>query len=411
MEIKKHYKLYKDGKRWVTATIATVAASTALLMGGVVHADQGTTNTQTLTNGVSNQLPTANGQAESKAVVPTGNNLANTSSQNYNHQDNGSYGNLDSANFNNNELQVSGWQATNQAVNKNYRFVIAYDYTTNAELGRTQVTGVARPDVKNVHNVYNAGDSGFNTSIKVNFDKMQSYQDAIRIISRYSGQSDGNSDYVDWESQPIVFNDSNQGYLDNFAVNNGQLHVSGWNATNQAIQKGYHYIILFDQTTGKEVTRQLVKARQDRPDVAKVHPEIVNANKSGFDVNFAMNSLNVYHRYQIISRYSTGANGEGQNTDLWFAAKSFAPVNQSNQGHLDEINFSNGSLAATGWHATDFSNIEGNHFLILYDQTANKQVSVVKATSVIRQDVARAYPTVKSAANAGFTGAFSADGL
>lgn len=411
MEIKKHYKLYKDGKRWVTATIATVAASTALLMGGVVHADQGTTNTQTLTNGVSNQLPTANGQAESKAVVPTGNNLANTSSQNYNHQDNGSYGNLDSANFNNNELQVSGWQATNQAVNKNYRFVIAYDYTTNAELGRTQVTGVARPDVKNVHNVYNAGDSGFNTSIKVNFDKMQSYQDAIRIISRYSGQSDGNSDYVDWESQPTIFNDSNQGYLDNFAVNNGQLHVSGWNATNQAIQKGYHYIILFDQTTGKEVTRQLVKARQDRPDVAKVHPEIVNANKSGFDVNFAMNSLNVYHRYQIISRYSTGANGEGQNTDLWFAAKSFAPVNQSNQGHLDEINFSNGSLAATGWHATDFSNIEGNHFLILYDQTANKQVSVVKATSVIRQDVARAYPTVKSAANAGFTGAFSADGL
>lgn len=82
MEIKKHYKLYKDGKRWVTATIATVAASTALLMGGVVHADQGTTNTQTLTNGVSNQLPTANGQAESKAVVPTGNNLGNTPSQN-----------------------------------------------------------------------------------------------------------------------------------------------------------------------------------------------------------------------------------------------------------------------------------------------------------------------------------------
>lgn len=67
MEIKKHYKLYKDGKQWVTATIAMVAASTALLMGGVVHADQGTTNTQTLTNGVSNQLPTANGQAKSKA--------------------------------------------------------------------------------------------------------------------------------------------------------------------------------------------------------------------------------------------------------------------------------------------------------------------------------------------------------
>lgn len=289
MEIKKHYKLYKDGKQWVTAAVATVAASTALLMGGVVHADQETTNTQPQT-GTTNQLATISNQAQSKTVTLTNDSTNNTSTQDYDHQDNGSYGNLDSANFNNNELQVSGWQATNQAANKNYRYVIAFDATTNTELGRTQVNSVARPDVKNVHNVYNAGESGFNASIKVNYDKMQSYRDAIRIISRYSGQPDGNSDYVDWESQPIVFNDSNQGYLDDFTVNNGQLHVSGWNATNQAIQKGYHYIILFDQTTGREVTRQLVKTGQDRPDVAKVHPEIVNANKSGFDVNFAVST-------------------------------------------------------------------------------------------------------------------------
>lgn len=57
MEIKKHYKLYKDGKQWVTAAVATVAASTALLMGGVVHADQETTNTQPQT-GTTNQLAT-----------------------------------------------------------------------------------------------------------------------------------------------------------------------------------------------------------------------------------------------------------------------------------------------------------------------------------------------------------------
>jgi hypothetical protein len=410
MEIKKHYKLYKDGKQWVTAAVATVAVSTALLMGGVVHADQETTNTQPQAD-TTNQLAATSNQVQAKTATLTNDSTNNTSTQDYDHQDNGSYGNLDSANFNNNELQVSGWQATNQAVNKNYRYVIAFDATTNTELGRTQVTNVARPDVKNVHNVYNAGESGFNASIKVNYDKMQSYRDAIRIISRYSGQPDGNSDYVDWESQPIVFNDSNQGYLDDFTVNNGQLHVSGWNATNQAIQKDYHYIILFDQTTGHEVTRQSVKTGQDRPDVAKVHPEIVNANKSGFDVNFATTNLNINHRYQIISRYSTGANGEGQNADLWFAAKSFTPVNQSNQGYLDGINFSNGSLAVSGWHATDFSNVEGNHFLILYDETANKQVSVAKATSVTRPDVAKAYPTVKSALNAGFTGAFAADGL
>ena len=40
MEIKKHFKLYKSGKQWVTAAVATVAVSTALLYGGVAHADQ-----------------------------------------------------------------------------------------------------------------------------------------------------------------------------------------------------------------------------------------------------------------------------------------------------------------------------------------------------------------------------------
>ncbi|MDW5473071.1 KxYKxGKxW signal peptide domain-containing protein [Limosilactobacillus reuteri] len=33
MEIKKHFKLYKSGKQWVTAAVATVAVSTALLYG------------------------------------------------------------------------------------------------------------------------------------------------------------------------------------------------------------------------------------------------------------------------------------------------------------------------------------------------------------------------------------------
>ena len=53
MEIKKHFKLYKSGKQWVTAAVATVAVSTALLYGGVAHADQqvqsSTTQEQTST--------------------------------------------------------------------------------------------------------------------------------------------------------------------------------------------------------------------------------------------------------------------------------------------------------------------------------------------------------------------------
>ena len=410
MEIKKHYKMYKDGKQWVSAIVATAAFATALLMAGTAHADQ-QANTGKPQPAVTGTVDNVTAQGQLGIAPAATNNQKEVASQDYNHQDNGSYGNLDSASFNNNELQVSGWHATNQAENKDYHFVIAYDSTTNTELGRTTVSAVSRPDVKNVHNVYNADQSGFNASIKVNFNKMQSYRDAIRIISRYSGQADGNSDYVDWESQPIVFDDSNRGSLDQSVVTNGQLQVAGWHATNQAIQKPYHYVILFDQTAGKEVARQLVRDGQQRPDVAKVYPGIVNAGNAGFANAFNVNNFNYDHRYQVISRYSNSANGEGQNVDLWFKAFSIAPANQSNQGHLDGVNFSNGSLFVTGWHATDLSTLEGNHFLILYDQTTHQQVGVVKATKVQRADVAKAFPTVASALNSGFEGSFSADGL
>lgn len=39
MEQKKHFKLYKSGKQWITAAIATVAISTGIILGGVAQAD------------------------------------------------------------------------------------------------------------------------------------------------------------------------------------------------------------------------------------------------------------------------------------------------------------------------------------------------------------------------------------
>lgn len=414
MDIKKHYKLYKDGKQWVTAAVATVAVSTALLMGGVAHADNQSVNSTANATPVEQTIDQT--QATTQTAQAANQNQTSgtvTTNQDYNHQDNGNYGNLDSATFNNNKLQVSGWSATNQALNKNYRYVIAYDQTAGTELGRAQVTNVARPDVKNAHNVYNAGNSGFNTAIDLNFSEMTNAQDNIFIISRYSDAANGEGNYVDWRSaSPITFDKSNQAVLDNFTVNNGQLHVSGWNATNEAINKDYHYIILYDQTTGREIARQQVKDGQSRPDVAKVYPGIVNANNSGFATAFNVGNLNYNDRYQIISRYSDAANGESKNNvDHWFAPQSIAPANESNQGHLDGLNFSNCQLTVNGWHATDLSELQNNHFLILYDQTANRQAGVVKATAVKRDDVAKAYPAVKTAANSGFKGSFAANDL
>ncbi|MGF7102320.1 KxYKxGKxW signal peptide domain-containing protein, partial [Limosilactobacillus caviae] len=142
MEIKKHFKLYKSGKQWVTAAVATVALSTGMILGGVAHADtaaaadtqpavtQPANDSQTKTSQDNNQE-----QTTPKNVVPdlsqqtlkAANTTAlpvNTRSvdekapqqdQNYDHNDKGSYGAFDSVAVNNNQLHVTGWQATNQA--------------------------------------------------------------------------------------------------------------------------------------------------------------------------------------------------------------------------------------------------------------------------------------------------------
>lgn len=181
--------------------------------------------------------------------------------------------------MNNNQLHVTGWQATNQAVaygNQN-RFLIVIghnDKGEQAELGRTKLnnqTIVQRPDVKNVHNVYNAEDSGFDAKIQLDTNKLNTYRNAIQIVSRYSGSADGNSQFVDYVSAPVIFDRQNYAWLDEMGVVNNQLHVTGWNATNKALGKDNHYIILFDRTLGHEITRKKVN-NISRIDVAEAYP-------------------------------------------------------------------------------------------------------------------------------------------
>ena len=147
MEIKKHFKLYKSGKQWMTAAVATVAVSTALLYGGVARADQqvqsSTTQDQTsavnvdtaktvISTDQSTQTTNKNQAAlndktgdQSKnngtsgtvndhtpAPVSTFASINNDErNQSYNKQDKGNYGNIDTAYFSNNQLHVSGWNA------------------------------------------------------------------------------------------------------------------------------------------------------------------------------------------------------------------------------------------------------------------------------------------------------------
>ena len=396
MEIKKHYKLYKDGKNWCAMALAVAAVSAGLVLGNTnVKAD----------------TPTDNVPVVKTTNPTTGDANAELASQEKAAQakDNGNYGYLDAAQVvSNNDLHVSGWQATNQAAGKDNRYLVAYDSTTNTELGRTSVTeNVARPDVAKAYpDVVNAKDSGYQATMNnLDWSKVKSVDDQIHIVSRYSDAANGEGNHVDNWSQPINLDKGNYAYLDNFGVKDNQLQVSGWNATNKALGKANHYVILYDRTAGHEITRVKVEPTV-RPDVAKAYSQVINAKDSGFNTAFSLAGIDLNHELQIISRYSDAANGEGNYVSYWYAPQKFAPANTSNQGNLDSFNLSNGQLIVSGWHATDYSQVENNHYLILFDNTNKTQVKSIKVTNVARPDVAKAYPTVATAGQSGFNANF-----
>ncbi|MGM9883585.1 MAG: M23 family metallopeptidase [Limosilactobacillus reuteri] len=384
--------------------------------------DDDVANTSDTTNNagvaVSSNNTVARNAAATATVAPnnstttTANNTTTTTTPqvNYNVNDKGNYANLDSVKVNDNgQVQLNGWNATNGAQNKPYHYIIAYDNTTKSEITRTQVTNpVIRQDVQQAHNVYGAAQSGFNVTLDLGADTLAN-ADSISFISRYSSDAAGNSNYTDFWYAPITFDKENHGWIDSVTVKDNQLQVSGWNATNQAANKPVHTIMVYDRTTKQVVASQVVE-NLDRPDVANAYPEVINADKSGFFASFDLSQLNLSHQLQIISRYSSNTRSASTNTDYYFTP--ITNGNNTNQGSLDSFDLSDGNqLKVSGWHADDISKLESNHFLILYDNTAAKQVAVIKATQANRPDVAAAYKSVDIAGQSGFTGTFNLSGL
>ena len=322
----------------------------------------------------------------------------------WNTNDNGNYAWLDGVNTTNNgQLTVTGWHATNASQGRIYHYIIVLDQN-NHEIARKLVTSVSRPDVQKAHNVYNATNSGFSTSLDLG--NALANTDSVRIISRYSSAADGNSGYVDYWFAPVSIDQNNYACLDNVSVINGKLQFAGWNATNRSANRKYHYIILIDHSNGnREIARQFVTTDNNRADVANVYPNIDGAATSGFKVGFDLSKLDLNHQLQIISRYTDDPAGNGNYVDYWFS-----PVtgNYSNQGYLDNFVINNsGQVIASGWHANDVTKFEQNHFIILYYTTSNRQVTFIKTTNITRNDVAKAYPSIRTAANSGFKVSFN----
>lgn len=323
-----------------------------------------------------------------------------------NPQDHGNYACLDREQVDaNGNLNVAGWHATNASQGCQYHYLIAYDATNHREISRQNVTNqvVSRPDVAKVHQVYGAANSGFKTTFKLG-NQIASL-DQVQIISRYANDVAGNGNPVDYWFAPITINRSNYAHLDKVAVADNHLVISGWHATNLAVNKPHHYIIVLDRSNNREVGRYLIKEPVPRPDVTKALSGVVGVAKAGFVARFPLANISFNHQLQILSRYSASADGNRDYVDYWF--KPITMGNETNRGNLDRFNLSNGkTLSIAGWHANDLAKFERNHFLILYDQTAKRQVDVIKAKSVDRPDVGKAFPNIKQADHSGFNGRF-----
>lgn len=414
MEAKKRFKLYKSGKLWCVSamTFAAVAMGTAFNTTNA-HADSNVNNasaaavqTQTVNTKSAatkfNAAVDAQAQSSSAAVnneVPVDTTTANNVYANDGHLDSYSVSQNDQGQT---QLHVSGWQATGQSNNERYRWIVVYDQTAHNEVTRQKAEPQTRPDVQRAYpNTANSLNSGYDLSITIPTNVLSH---TLNIVSRYSSDPvHGEGQHTDYWSAPITFDDGNHAWMDSLTGKGGEVTVSGWHAANAAAGMKYHYVIAFDQTEGHEIARQLVATSDEtRDDVAKAYPQVANADHSGFKASFTLNSQFANHNIQFISRWTNDPAGNGSHTvDYWFN-----PIVKQNNGYMDSFNLSKGSLTVAGWHANDASIFEPNHFLIVYDNTAHRQVASAQVDTIASPDVAKVYPDTKTADQARFNYTF-----
>ena len=324
---------------------------------------------------------------------------------------------LDNFSIKNGKLNVRGWNDNDLSIKESNHYIILWDATKHSEIARKKVDVVDSPDVANSYagNIYGSNKCRF----EVNFDLTPAMLngDKIEIISRYSDDAvhgEGNrSDY--WFSNNLKSFSDNQGWLDNFDIQNGKLHVRGWQAADASLAEPYHYIIVYDATKGCEIERRLVNTT-DSKDVANAHPDIANAGKSRFDVDFDLTPAMVNgDQIEIISRYSDSKDGEGNRTDYWFSNKKQAF--NHNAAWMDDFNVQNNpidssavanedgemNIVATGWHADDQSVQYPHHYVILYDDTLGYEVARKEVPTFTSPDVEKAHSNIANAGDSRFT--------
>lgn len=309
--------------------------------------------------------------------------------------DQGNHAYLDTATIVGGKLHVAGWHATSSKFNHNHHYILVLD-SNGHEIDRQEVENESRTDVgKTYYGTYDANNSGWSAD----FDLTPAITSGpIQIISRYTSSNDGNNDYIDYWFAPITFN-HNFYQITSVDAKDRQLIINGYHAADVSYSQPNHFLILFDNTIGRQVASVKTVNSTTSDNASKVNA--YNAKNAGFTAALPLQfNLNSSHQYSLVLRYSADPHDNGNNaahTDTWLT------LSRANQGYLDGIDQSNGNLVVSGWNANDFSIIAPYHFIIIYDNTAHQQVTSQLVTNgVKRTDVAKANPSIVTAANSGF---------
>lgn len=303
-------------------------------------------------------------------------------------------------------ISVNGWFASDDSVGKNDKYLILYDKTTGLQVSQTAITELKRTDIKQVYSgIYDSDNSGFSGILDLNGANIT---DQLALVVRYSNSSKGNGDqgtYIDYWLDLPVYRDGNFANLDNFSFNGeSTINISGWHATNESIGKNNHFIILYDETSGKQVY-QIDASSVKRTDVANTYSNIINASSSGFEAQIAFNPNWIGHKLVVVDRYSTSSEGNGNNgnyVDYWFDSKTF----ESSAYHIDDFSKNNleyTSIHLSGWFTSNEAIGKDYATVIALDADSGKEITRQNIDLYQRQDVKNANPDYYNSSNSGFT--------
>lgn len=214
----------------------------------------------------------------------------------------------------NDKLHVRGWHASDRVSANTVANIEAIDTKTGRVLRSVAYTPDLRPDVaKNGYASYkNATTSGFDVYIPVAGLDISN----ITLVANYT--TSGYTTKITSNNRNFERND---GYLDRFYVDgNNVAHVSGWHAADKATTRPYAFIIIYDQTTKKELGRAQYTASARQDVLNSYAGGTYNAGKSGFNnvaIELGKNIIKG-HDLQVITRYTDDPRGNGNYLDIWF---------------------------------------------------------------------------------------------